>query len=188
MKTLSRKESFPTSARQVFKTIDDLGVTGMHMTKSSMMMMGSKLGLEFLTPNKTGLGSRYRWTGRMMGLTMDFTVEVTKWINGVEKVWETVGETKIIIYSWYRMTLLVNQLNGKTEAELSISYEKPKGFFNKILSFFLADWYCRWCLKKMLGGAKKAITNHPPQTNPLFQNSAMEVAILSIITLTASQI
>lgn len=125
MKTLFRKEGFPTSARQVFKTIDDLGVTGMHMTKSSMMMMGSKLSLEFLTPNKTGLGSRYRWTGR---------------------------------------------------------------FFNKILCFFLADWYCRWCLKKMLGGAKKAITNHPLQTNHLFQNSAMEVAILSIITLTASQI
>jgi hypothetical protein len=158
MKTLSRKETFPASAQIVFETIDDLGVTGMHMTKSSMMMMGSKLTLQFLTSNKTGFGSRYRWTGKMMGLAMDFTVEVTKWVNGVEKVWETIGKTKLIIYSWYRMELFVNETNGKTEAELSISYEKPKGFFNKIVSFLLADWYCRWCLRKMLGDAKRAIT------------------------------
>lgn len=158
MKTLSRTESFTASAEQVFRTIDDLGVTGMHMTEPSTMMMGSKLNLEFLTTHKTGLGSRYRWTGKIMGLKMDFTVEVTKWIKGVEKIWETVGETKLIIYSWYRMKLLVNEVNGKTDAELSISYEKPKGFFYKTLCFFLADWYCRWCLKKMLGDAKKVLS------------------------------
>jgi hypothetical protein len=47
MKTLSRKESFSASAQQVFKAIDDLGITGMHMTESSGMMMGSKLNLDF---------------------------------------------------------------------------------------------------------------------------------------------
>jgi len=45
------------------------------------------------------LGSKYRWTGRMMGLKMDFTVTVTKWVAGIEKVWETIGEAKMIIYS-----------------------------------------------------------------------------------------
>ena len=165
MKTLSRNEYFHASRQEVFNTIDDLGVTGMHMTESSMMMMGSKLKLEFLTTSKTGPGSRYRWTGRMMGLTMDFTVEVTKWIQGVEKVWETIGEAKLILYSWYRMKLFLNEANEGTEAELSISYEKPKGFFKRILAFFFADWYCRWCLKKMLGDAKKAITNVHDQSS-----------------------
>jgi len=157
MKTLSRKESFRASAQQVFKAIDDLGVTGMHMTESSMMMMGSKLSLEFLTPNKTGLNSRYRWTGKMMGIPMDFTVLVTKWIEAREKIWETVGPTKLIIYSWYQMKLTVTQQHDKTEAELSITYKKPKGFFNNILCYFFADWYCRWCLRQMLGDAKKAL-------------------------------
>ncbi|HET9431115.1 MAG TPA: hypothetical protein VFO70_08055, partial [Chitinophagaceae bacterium] len=87
----------------------------------------------------------------------DFTVEVTKWISGREKVWETIGDPKLIIYSWYRMHLMsLPTLNG-AEAELSISYEKPKGIFNKILSFLFADWYCRWCLKHMLGDAKKLL-------------------------------
>jgi hypothetical protein len=157
MKILSRKESFTASPQQVFRTIDDLGVTGMHMTESSMMMMGSKLNLEFLTTHKTGLGSRYRWSGKMMGLTMDFTVEVKKWVEGKEKVWETAGPTKLIIYSWYRMTLKVKQAGEKTEAELSIAYKKPTGFLNRILCFLLADWYCRWCLRQMLGDAKKKL-------------------------------
>lgn len=99
MKTITRVEKFSASPKAVFKTIDDLGVTGMHMTKSSMMMMGSKLHLEFLTKHHTGLNSTYRWTGKMLGMKMDFTVEVTKWVEGEEKIWETIGKTKLIILS-----------------------------------------------------------------------------------------
>jgi hypothetical protein len=165
MKTHTRTESFAATSEQVFNTLDDLGVTGMHMTESSMMMMGSQLNLKFLTPQKTGLGSRYRWSGKMMGLTMDFTVMVTKWVDGEEKVWETVGPEKLIIYSWYRMILHVNQLGKKSLAQLSITYEEPTGFLNRILCFLLADWYCRWCLRRMLGDAKKKLalpsTAHP---------------------------
>ena len=62
------------------------------------MMMGSKLNLEFLTENHTGQGSKYRWTGKVMGMKMDFTVVVTKWMDGEEKIWETIGKTKLIIY------------------------------------------------------------------------------------------
>lgn len=157
MKSITRIETYNARPEQVFKCLDDLGVTGMHMTQSSMMMMGSKLNLEFLTESHAGLGSKYRWTGKMMGMLMDFTVEVTKWITPKEKIWETIGDTKLIIYSWYRMHLLILPAVNGCKAELSISYEKPKGFFNKILSLLFADWYCRWCLKHMLGDAKKSL-------------------------------
>src|SRR5437762_3187293 len=105
MKTIKRIETYNAPAQEVFRSIDDLGVTGMHMTQSSMMMMGNKLHLEFLTENHTGLGSKYRWIGKMMGMKMDFTVEVTKWTKGIEKTWETIGSTRLIIYSWFRMHL-----------------------------------------------------------------------------------
>jgi hypothetical protein len=157
MKTHSRTEKYNASPQDVFKVIDDLGITGMHMMKSSVMMMGSKLDLEFLTEHQTGPGSTYRWTGKMLGMKMDFTVEVTKWIEGKEKVWETRGRVKLIIISWYRMLLKVRPISTGSEAELSITYENPKSFFNKILSFLFADWYCKWCLKKMLSDAKKSL-------------------------------
>lgn len=157
MKSITRIETYNVTPEQVFKCIDDLGVTGMHMTQPSIMMMGSKLKLEYLTENHTGPGSRYRWTGKMMGMPMDFTVEVTKWIPHQEKTWETIGDTELIIYSWYRMQLIVLPALKGSKVELTISFEKPKGFFNKILSFLFADWYCKWCLQKMLGDTKKSL-------------------------------
>ena len=157
MKTITQTAAYAASPRDVFHYLDDLGVTGMHMTQSSTMMMGSKLHLQYITPNHTGLNSKYRWTGTMMGMKMDFTVEVTKWTEGVEKIWETIGAARMIIYSWYRMHLLLKQINNSTIAELSITYEKPKGWFAKIISFFFADWYCRWCLKNMLTDTKSQI-------------------------------
>jgi predicted ATPase len=50
--------------------------------------------------------------------------------------------------------LLVYPKDGTAQAELSITYEKPKGWFAKIISFLFADWYCNWCLKKMLADGK----------------------------------
>jgi hypothetical protein len=171
MKTLKRVETYKATPEKVFQTLDDLGVTGMHMTKSSMPMMGSRLNLNFLTANHTGLGSKYRWTGKVMGMIMDFTVEVTKWMEGKEKTWETIGDPKMIIYSWYQMHLVISPSTEGTQAELSISYEKPKAWFNKIICFLLGDWYCRWCLKHMLGDAKEILekdvkTDHTLQHHP----------------------
>ena len=159
MKTITRTEVYDAPAEKVFRYLDDLGVTGIHMTKSSAMMMGSKLHLEYLTANHTGLGSKYSWTGTMMAMKMDFTVEVTKWVEGVEKVWETIGEAKLIIYSWYRIHLLVYPSGNITQVELSVSYEKPMEWFAKIVSLPFADWYCNWCLKRMMADTKIRIEN-----------------------------
>ncbi len=157
MRTISRRKTYKAPISEVFEKLDDLGVTGTHMTRSSMMMMGNKLSLTYLSPNHTGLNSTYRWQGKMMGIPMDFTVTVTKWISNKEKVWETVGEPHLIIYSWYRMTLNVSLTPEGTVAELAISYKRPAGFFLKILSFLFADLYCIWCLNKMLNDAERAI-------------------------------
>ncbi len=157
MKTLKRTERYDAAPEKVFQCLDDLGITGMHMTKSSMPMMGGKLDVTFLTAHHTGPGSRYRWTGKVMGMVMDFTVEVTKWVQGKEKTWETIGDPKMIIYSWYQMHLTTSPSPPGTQAELSITYEGPGGWFNKIIYFFLGDWYCRWCLKHMLGDAKRIL-------------------------------
>jgi 2TM family of unknown function (DUF5676) len=166
MKTLTKTIVINSTPERVFETVDDLGVTGMHMTQSSAMMMGSKLNLEYLSENHTGLGSKYRWTGKMMGMKMDFTVIVAKWIKGAEKIWETVGEAKMIIYSWYQMRLFLSQTENKTVANLSITYKKPKSPFLKFISFLFADWYCKWCLKNMLNDTKRILElNHNLKTS-----------------------
>lgn len=160
MKTISKKIKVRASPEKVFETLDDLGVTGMHMTRSSAMMMGSKLHLQYLTDNHKGPGAKYRWTGKMMRMHMDFTVEVTNWIKPLEKIWETIGESKMIIYSWYRMNLLLTKQDEGTLVQLSITYQKPNSWFARIASFLFADWYCRWCLKNMLIDTKKVLESN----------------------------
>src|SRR5689334_281254 len=147
MKTKSKSVLIHSAPEKVFIYMDNLGNTGMHMMESSAMMMGSKLQLEQLSKNRTGLDSKFRWYGKMMGLKMDFTVVVTKWIKSREKVWETVGKPKMIILGWYQMHLLLSSLGGGTLAELSISYTYPQHVFGKILAFFFSRWYGNWCLK-----------------------------------------
>lgn len=158
MKTLERTMLYKASAKDVFECMDDLGVTGMHMTESSMPMMGGKMNLEFLSDQKTGLNTKYRWTGKVLWMNLDFTVLVTKWIKGQEKTWETIGNPRLIIYSWFQMQLKVEKTGEGSMAFLSLSYEKPKCLFNNIICFVLGDWYAKWCLRNMLNDTKKRLS------------------------------
>ena len=159
MKTISKSILIHSTPEKVFAQMDDFSKTGMHMSESSMMMMGSKLKLEQLSVNPTGVGAKYRWYGKMMGMTIDFSETVTKWQSPKIKEWEIVGDAKIIIMSWYRMWFEISPDENETIAKISISYQPPKQWYYKILSFFFANWYCNWCLNNMLNDTKKNLEN-----------------------------
>ena len=154
MKTRTKNIFIHATPEKVFAQMDDFSKTGMHMSESSMMMMGSKLNLEQLSPNATGVGASYRWYGKMMGMIMDFSEKVTTWQPPKLKEWETTGEAKIIIMSWYRMWYEITPAENGTIAKLSISYLSPRQWYFKLLSFLFANWYCNWCLNNMLNDTK----------------------------------
>ena len=129
------------------------------MSESSMMMMGSKLKLEQRSKNSTGVGAKYSWYGKMMRMTMDLNETVTKWQPPKLKEWETVGEAKIIIMSWYRMWFKISPAENVPIAKISIQYLPPKQWYYKILSFFFANWYCNWCFNNMVNDTKKNFEN-----------------------------
>ena len=162
MKSKSKSILIQAPPEKVFAQMDDFSKTGMHMSESSMMMMGSKLRLEQLSTNSTGVGAGYRWYGKMMGMTMDFSETVTKWQPPKLKEWETVGEAKIIIMSWYRMWFEIMPAENGTIAKLSISYLPPKEWYYKILSYLFAKWYCNWCLNNMLNDSKTNLEKNLP--------------------------
>lgn len=136
----------------VFAFMDDIKNTGKHMTESSGAMAGSKLKIEWLSPNTTGLGAKYRWTGKVVGVKMDFTVEVSKWIKGREKVWGTIGAAKMIVIDSFEMHLtIVKEDNGTSKVKLSINYTKHRG----VMGFLFGKWYSKWCVKSMLKDTKK---------------------------------
>lgn len=157
MKSTHKTIAIQASPEKVFAQMDDFSKTGMHMSESSMMMMGSKLTLEQLSPNPSGLGAKYRWYGKMMGMTIDFEEKVTKWEPPKLKEWETIGDAQIIIMRWYRMGFKITPSENGTIVLMSISYEPPKAWFFRMLSFLLGPLYCNWCLNNMLNDTKKAM-------------------------------
>jgi hypothetical protein len=55
------------------------------------------------------------------------------------------------------MALTLQPGKNSTKASLAITYERPKGFWNILLSILFADMYCIWCLRKMLTDAQKTL-------------------------------
>ena len=160
MNMYSKNILIHSSPEYVFTYMDNNGNIGVNITKSSMTMMGSKLELKQLSKNAMGLNSKFRWTGRMMGFTMDFTVVVSKWIKDKEKVWEIIGKAKMIILEWYQMRFVILPERENTKAELSIAYTNPKNIFFKIIAFFLAPFYANWCLNNILQDSKKTLESN----------------------------
>jgi Polyketide cyclase / dehydrase and lipid transport len=146
-------------AEAVFAHVDDIRNLGWHMTgRSSMAMMGSRLRLEVLSDQSTGLGAVYRYSGTMMGLSIDFSESVTKYLPPREKVWRTIGEPRLLIIASYEMRVAVEPLS-RTSARLTISiaYELPRSAFWRIVGLLLARPYSRWCLRRMLQDARRAL-------------------------------
>ena len=157
IKHYEREMIIKGSQEEVFAFMDDIRNTGKHMTENSGAMAGSKLKIEWLSEYKTGLGTKYRWTGKVVGMKMDFTVEVSKWTEGKGKVWGTVGDAKMIVIDWFEMDLIMTpEKDGKSKAKLGINYTKHRGLWGVLLG----KWYSKWCVKSMLKDTRKYFENH----------------------------
>jgi hypothetical protein len=112
----------------VFAYVDDICNLARHMSESrSMPMMGSKLQLEIMTHEPTGVGAVYRYSGQMMGLTIDFSETVTKYLAGRERVWHTVDEPRLLIIAGYQMRVLVEPVSPtSSRLTIGIDYELPR--------------------------------------------------------------
>jgi hypothetical protein len=159
MITVTEKAEIRAPAEDVFAYVDDIRNVGWHMTeRSSMAMMGSRLKLEILSEQPTGLGATYRYSGKMMGLSLGFSESVTRYIPNREKVWRTIGEPRLLIMSSYEKRLAVEPLSAaSSRLTISIAYELPRSAFWRILGRLLAGPYSRWCLRQMVGDAKRAL-------------------------------
>jgi hypothetical protein len=66
----------------------------------------------------------------MMGLPIDFSESVTKYIPPREKVWRTIGEPRLLIIASYEMRVAVEPLSpSSSRLTISIAYELPRSGF-----------------------------------------------------------
>ena len=143
----------------VFAYVDDMRNLGWHMTgQSSMAMLGSRLKLEILSDQPSGLGATYRYSGAVLGLSIDFSESVTKYVPPREKVWRTIGEPELLIIASYEMRVAIERLSpGASELTISIAYDLPRSPFWRIVGLLLARPYSSWCLRRMLRDTRRAL-------------------------------
>ncbi len=90
MPRLSRTVEIRAPPDVVFASyLDDINNIGLHMTSSSMTMIGGKLEVETLSESRTGKGATYRWTGKVLWMPIDITETATEWIKDRKKRWHT---------------------------------------------------------------------------------------------------
>ena len=157
--TLSETVEIRAQAETVFAHIDDIRTLGWHMTKrSSMALMGSRLRLEMLSDQATGLGATYRYSGTMLWLSIDFSESVTKYVPRREKVWRSIGEPRLMILASYEMRVAVEPLSpSSSRLTISIAYELPRSGFWRIVGLVLARSYSRWCLRRVCRDTKRVL-------------------------------
>lgn len=151
-------------AERVFAYVDDIRNLARHMSeRGSMPMMGSKLALVIDTPEPTGVGATYRYSGRMMGLTIDFSETVTCYVPGREKVWRTIGQPRLLIIDSYEMSVLVEPITGtRSRLTIAIDYALPRAGFWRVVGQLLAATYARWCLGSMIDGTVQDLARGEP--------------------------
>lgn len=154
MPALSRSATIDASAEQVFAYVDDIRNLARHMSeRGSMPMMGSKLALDIVTPEFTGVGATYRYSGRVMGLTIDFSESVIHYVPGREKVWRTIGQPRLLIIDNYEMSVRVEPIADKrSKLTIAIDYTLPRSIFWRAVGGLLATSYANWCLGSMIQG------------------------------------
>ncbi len=143
----------PALPEHVFDYVDDHVLFSSHMSRSSWMMMGSKMNVS--TDNKLGkeVGSHIFLDGSIFGIPMFIDEVVTEHKKPSIKSWKTVKVRNLLVVGDYVMKVEIFPQAQNSLFRVSIDYDRPKK--NKWLGILLGDWYARWCVRQMLDGAKK---------------------------------
>lgn len=162
MARLSRTVEIAAPSAAVFAYLDDIRHVGEHMAEGSLPLIGGRLTLEIVSSAPTGVGARYRYHGRVLGIRLDFSEVVTEWVRDRRKRWRTVDDPRLLILAGYEMGFAVAPSAGGTTLTLDIEYELPRSWPGRLLGRLLARSYGVWCLGSIGDGAKRALETTRP--------------------------
>jgi hypothetical protein len=90
-------------AARLFAHLDDHGRLAAHMEKPSLMTAGASMRIETDGRHGQAVGSVIRMTGSVLGLRVAVEEAVTRWDPPREKIWETLGEPRLLVIGACRM-------------------------------------------------------------------------------------
>ncbi len=142
-----------TKVEDAFSYLDDFNKLSSHMEKSSWMMAGSKMSLQLDSKKGQAVGSRVTMQGKMMGIPLYVSEDVTERVPPFKKSWATQGRQRLVVIEQYRMGFELTPEESKTRLKVFIEYSLPSNGISRILGKLFGPIYASWCTEKMVKDA-----------------------------------
>jgi len=139
-------------AEDVFAYVDDHAHLSSHMSESSWMMGGGRMSVSVDDGGGQRVGSHIRLSGKAFGIRLYLDEVVTRREPPLIKIWETVGDLRLLIIGHYRMGVEVVPKESNSLLRVSIDYDLP--LRNAWLGRLFGGIYARWCVQRMIGGTR----------------------------------
>lgn len=152
-------------AEAVFARLDDHTRLAAHMERPSAMMGGGRMSYEFDEGRGQAVGSHIKMGGSAFGLSLDVDEIVTQRDPPRRKVWETVGQPRLVVIGAYEMGFEITPANLGSNLRVWIAYDLSPNLIGRWLGPFLAPLYAKWCVGGMVSDAA-AYFRQPANTEP----------------------
>jgi hypothetical protein len=146
----------------LFPYLDDHNQLSAHMTKSSWMMLGSRMDVDLDASEGRAVGAHIRLDGRVFGIPLSVEEVVIERQPPLRKVWQTVGSPRLLVIGNYRMGFEIRPYGSSVSLRVFIDYARPTEFPGSVLGRLLGEFYARWCTASMAQDA----ANHFPCGEP----------------------
>jgi len=134
----------------LFAYLDDPSTLSGHMAKSSWRMGGGKMTIEVDAGQWKRVGSTARLAGKAFGMPLSVQTRLTDYHPPQRKVWETIGEPRLLVIGPYRMGIDLSPKREITRLNIFIDYDLPKERPYSWFGGVLGRAYARWCVISML--------------------------------------
>lgn len=139
----------------VFHFLDEQSNLSSHMNERSWMMMGSTMDI-FMDEQRTrAVGSRFGFTGQILGIPLRVDEAVIAREPPTRKTWETIAEPTLWVIGRYEMGLELSPTTPGSVLRVFIRYNLPASGFPHLLGKVFGRAYARWCISRMVDHARK---------------------------------
>lgn len=146
----------------LFALLDDHTRLSAHMSRPSWRTGWMRMGISTDGGGGKAIGSHIRLAGRILGVSIFLDEVVVEREPPRRKVWETVGEPRLLVIGGYRMgfEIIAHGVYPGVDLRVFIDYDLPRGAARP-LGWLLGGWYARWCTGRMARDARDAFAAAP---------------------------
>ena len=162
-----------------FRVLDDPTGLSRHLSERSWKLGWGKL--TTIVDEQWGrvVSSHVVRRGRAFGTVLFLDEVVIERDMPKRKVWQTVGEPRLLVIGAYRMGFEITPTESGVRLHVSIDYELPAHGLSRLLGYLLGRVYAKWCTRQMVLDAKAllALPRRPTAWSPRHPSPMREVPV-----------